>query len=95
MESFCPHSTVYVRLFLCVSRDTTRELIMYQVMDRIPNDIARSVLERCRNAFIEAERAIPGVSSAFVLEIVENVEQVDSEAEPEEQGQGQGHAHGM
>jgi len=48
-----------------------------QVGSRIPDAVARRVLERCREAFIEAERLIPGVSSAFVLEIVENVEQVD------------------
>jgi serine/threonine-protein kinase 24/25/MST4 len=30
-----------------------------------------------RQAFEEAERVIPGVTSALVLEIVENVEQVD------------------
>ncbi|BEJ17539.1 hypothetical protein CspHIS471_0609400 [Cutaneotrichosporon sp. HIS471] len=45
---------------------------------RIPNDeAARVVLDRLRQAFEAAERQIPGVTSAFVLEIVENVEQVD------------------
>ncbi|OCF43812.1 STE/STE20/YSK protein kinase [Kwoniella heveanensis CBS 569] len=45
---------------------------------RVPNDHAREALARLRQAFIEAERSIPGVASAFVLEIVENVEQVDA-----------------
>lgn len=49
------------------------------VAERIPNEAARQVLERCRQAFIEAERVIPGVSAAIVLEIVENVEQVDGD----------------
>ncbi|ODN72917.1 hypothetical protein L202_08333 [Cryptococcus amylolentus CBS 6039] len=44
---------------------------------RVPNDYARATLARLREAFIEAERSIPGVTSAFVLEIVENVEQVE------------------
>jgi serine/threonine-protein kinase 24/25/MST4 len=35
------------------------------------------VLERLRQAFDSCERQIPGVTSAFVLEIIENVEQVD------------------
>lgn len=48
-----------------------------QLMDRIPNDQARYALTRLRQAFEEAENAIPGVTSALVLEIVENVEQVD------------------
>ncbi|ORY34817.1 hypothetical protein BCR39DRAFT_514941 [Naematelia encephala] len=43
---------------------------------RIPNDHARFALDRLRQAFEDAEREIPGVTSAFVLEIVENVEQV-------------------
>jgi serine/threonine-protein kinase 24/25/MST4 len=38
------------------------------------------VLDRLRQAFEAAERQIPGVTSAFVLEIVENVEQVDENA---------------
>jgi serine/threonine-protein kinase 24/25/MST4 len=46
-------------------------------MERIPNDHARHALTRLREAFEEAELAIPGVTSALVLEIVENVEQVD------------------
>lgn len=46
-------------------------------MERIPNDHARYALTRLREAFEEAENAIPGVTSALVLEIVENVEQVD------------------
>ncbi|AAW44662.1 hypothetical protein CNBG1910 [Cryptococcus deneoformans B-3501A] len=44
---------------------------------RVPNDHARATLDRLRDAFIEAERSIPGVTSAFVLEIVENVEQIE------------------
>ncbi|KAK8849637.1 hypothetical protein IAR55_004972 [Kwoniella newhampshirensis] len=44
---------------------------------RVPNDHARAALARLRQAFIDAERSIPGVTSAFVLEIVENVEQVE------------------
>ena len=48
-----------------------------QLAARIPNDHARYALARLRHAFEEAEREIPGVTSAFVLEIVENVEQVD------------------
>ncbi|KAL1408251.1 hypothetical protein Q8F55_005057 [Vanrija albida] len=45
---------------------------------RVPNDqAAKVVLDRLRQAFEAAERQIPGVTSAFVLEIVENVEQVD------------------
>ncbi|CAD6591502.1 MAG: putative protein serine/threonine kinase, partial [Tremellales sp. Tagirdzhanova-0007] len=44
---------------------------------RIPNDHARLALVRLRQAFEEAEREIPGVTSAFVLEIVENVEPVE------------------
>ena len=46
-------------------------------MARIPNDHARYALSRLRKAFEEAEREIPGVASAFVLEIVESVEQVE------------------
>ncbi|WWC92753.1 uncharacterized protein L201_007712 [Kwoniella dendrophila CBS 6074] len=45
--------------------------------NRVPNDHAREALARLRQAFIDAERSIPGVTSAFVLEIVENVEQVE------------------
>ncbi|WVN89940.1 uncharacterized protein L203_105170 [Cryptococcus depauperatus CBS 7841] len=45
--------------------------------NRVPNDYARATLARLKEAFIEAERHIPGVTSAFVLEIVENVEQVE------------------
>ncbi|WWC73737.1 uncharacterized protein I206_107709 [Kwoniella pini CBS 10737] len=44
---------------------------------RVPNDHAREALARLRQAFIEAERSIPGVTSAFVLEIVESVEPVE------------------
>ncbi|OCF62184.1 STE/STE20/YSK protein kinase [Kwoniella mangroviensis CBS 10435] len=44
---------------------------------RVPNDHAREALARLRQAFIEAERSIPGVTSAFVLEVVESVEQVE------------------
>ncbi|OWZ65450.1 hypothetical protein AYX15_03050 [Cryptococcus neoformans] len=44
---------------------------------RVPNDHARATLDRLRRAFVEAERSIPGVTSAFVLEIVENVEQTE------------------
>ncbi len=40
-------------------------------MTRIPNDHARDALTKLRQAFEEAEREIPGVTSAFVLEIVE------------------------
>jgi len=50
----------------------------FQLTARIPNDeAARVVLERLQQAFEAAERQIPGVTSAFVLEIIENVEQVD------------------
>lgn len=53
-----------------------------QLAARIPNDeAARVVLERLKAAFEAAERQIPGVTSAFVLEIVENVEQVDEQQE--------------
>lgn len=48
-----------------------------QLATRVPNDPARATLDRLRDAFIEAERSIPGVTSAFVLEIVENVEQIE------------------
>lgn len=47
------------------------------LMTRIPNNHARNALTRLRQAFEEVEREIPGVTSAFVLEIVENVEQVE------------------
>jgi serine/threonine-protein kinase 24/25/MST4 len=50
-----------------------------QLMTRIPNDHARHALTRLKRAFEEAEREIPGVASAFVLEIVENVEQVEEQ----------------
>ncbi|WVR08093.1 hypothetical protein IAU60_005139 [Kwoniella sp. DSM 27419] len=46
---------------------------------RVPNDHAREALSRLRQAFIEAERAIPGVTSALVLEIVESVETVEEQ----------------
>lgn len=46
-------------------------------MARIPNDHAKHALTRLRLAFEEAEREIPGVTSAFVLEIIENVEPVE------------------
>ena len=48
-----------------------------QLQARLPNDAARDTLTRLREAFEVAEAAIPGMTSAFVLEIVENVEQVD------------------
>lgn len=51
--------------------------LICQLMERIPQDHARYALTRLREAFEEAENAIPGVTSALVLEIVENVEQVD------------------
>jgi serine/threonine-protein kinase 24/25/MST4 len=35
------------------------------------------MLVRLRQAFEDAEREIPGLTSAFVLEIIENVEPVD------------------
>lgn len=47
---------------------------------RLPHDeAARTVLDRLQQAFEGAERQIPGVTSAFVLEILENVEQVDDQ----------------
>ncbi|KAK1923555.1 kinase-like domain-containing protein [Papiliotrema laurentii] len=46
---------------------------------RIPNDHARFTLDRLREAFADAEKAIPGVTSALVLEILDNVEQVDEQ----------------
>lgn len=52
-------------------------LIRDQLMGRVPNDHARSKLDQLRQAFAEAEQAIPGVTAALVLEIVENVEQVE------------------
>lgn len=61
---------------------TPETLSDQQLAARIPNDeAARVVLERLRSAFEAAERQIPGVTSAFVLEIVENVEQVDEQQE--------------
>ncbi|GFZ52351.1 non-specific serine/threonine protein kinase [Saitozyma sp. JCM 24511] len=54
---------------------------------RVPNDHARYALSRLRQAFEEAERIIPGVTSALVLEIVENVEQVDENEQEQEQEQ--------
>lgn len=48
-----------------------------KLMGRVPNDHARMKLDQLRRAFAEAEQAIPGVTAALVLEIVENVEQVD------------------
>ena len=51
--------------------------LMRQLQARLPNDAARDTLTRLREAFEVAEAAIPGMTSAFVLEIVENVEQVD------------------
>ena len=46
-------------------------------MRRIPNDHARHSLLRLKRAFEEAEQEIPGVVSALILEILENVEQVE------------------
>lgn len=48
-------------------------------MGRIPNEQDRQALRRLQQAFEEAERAVPGVSSAFVLEIVESVEPADDQ----------------
>lgn len=60
----------------------SRDQLTEQLAARIPNDeAARIVLERLKSAFEAAERQIPGVTSAFVLEIVENVEQVDEQQE--------------
>lgn len=52
-------------------------LLTRQLQARLPNNAARDTLTRLREAFEVAEAAIPGMTSAFVLEIVENVEQVD------------------
>nr|ODN92296.1 STE/STE20/YSK protein kinase [Cryptococcus depauperatus CBS 7855] len=57
--------------------DGDEDVMLEGLANRVPNDYARATLARLKEAFIEAERHIPGVTSAFVLEIVENVEQVE------------------
>jgi serine/threonine-protein kinase 24/25/MST4 len=49
-----------------------------QLIQRIPNDQARHALNQLKLAFEAAEQEIPGVTSALVLEIVDNVEQVET-----------------
>ncbi|KAL7414031.1 hypothetical protein BDY24DRAFT_43941 [Mrakia frigida] len=51
--------------------------VIESISQRVPNSEARQVLANLRLAFEEAERIIPGVTSALVSEICENVEQTD------------------
>ncbi len=52
-------------------------MLMQQLMDRVPSREAQMALIRLRQAFEAAEKEIPGLTSALVLDIVESVEQVE------------------